>query len=286
MDDSYLQGYTFSTCEDNVNATVDLLQFLGFTIHPEKTVLVPSQEIEFLGFVLNSVEMKIKLTDCKSGKIISKIKKLLYERKQTIRDLASAIGLLVATFPIHPYGKLHYRELERCKISSLKFQKGKYNAPCMPLSPSAISELHWWLKHFKNANQSLQDIPVDCTIQTYASEQGWGATDRNTPTGGRWSSLEKNHVNVLELKAILLALKSYFRHNCNVKHVHILTNNITALAYINNMGGMHSVICNDIAKRIWEFAQNRDFWISSSHISGVENTMTGKMSRIFNDNTE
>ena len=286
MDDSYLQGYTFSTCEDNVNATVDLLQFLGFTIHPEKTVLVPSQEIEFLGFVLNSVEMKIKLTDCKSGKIISKIKKLLYERKQTIRDLASAIGLLVATFPIHPYGKLHYRELERCKISSLKFQKGKYNAPCMPLSPSAISELHWWLKHFKNANQSLQDIPVDCTIQTYASEQGWGATDRNTPIGGRWSSMERNHVNVLELKAILLALKSYFRHNCNVKHVHILTDNSTALAYINNMGGMHSVICNDIAKRIWEFAQNRDFWISSSHISGVANTMTGKMSRIFNDNTE
>ena len=81
VDDSYLQGHTFSTCKDNVNATVDLLQFLGFTIHPEKSVLVPTQEIEFLGFVLNSVEMKIKLTDCKPGKIISKIKKLLYEGK-------------------------------------------------------------------------------------------------------------------------------------------------------------------------------------------------------------
>ena len=52
------------------------------------------------------------------------------------------------------------------------------------------------------------------------------------------------------------------------------------------MGGMHSVICNDIAKRIWEFAQNRDFWISSSHIPGVENTMADKMSRVFNDNTK
>ena len=195
MDDSYLQGYTFSACEDNVNATVDLLQFLGFTIHPEKTVLVPSQEIEFLGFVLNSVEMKIKLTDCKSSKIISK---LLYKGKQTIRDLASVIGSLVATFPVLPYGKLHYRELERCKISPLKFQKGKYNAPFMSLSTSAITNLHWWLKHLKNANQSLQDIPVDCTIQTDASEQGWGATDGNTPTGGRWSSLERNHINVLE----------------------------------------------------------------------------------------
>ena len=34
VDDSYLQGHTFSTCEDNVNATVDLLQLLGFTIYP------------------------------------------------------------------------------------------------------------------------------------------------------------------------------------------------------------------------------------------------------------
>ena len=66
----------------------------------------------------------------------------------------------------------------------------------------------------------------------------------------------------------------------------ILTDNSTALAYINNMGGMHSVICNDIAKRIWKFAQNRGFWISSSHIPGVENTMAHKMSRVFSDNTE
>ena len=90
----------------------------------------------------------------------------------------------------------------------------------------------------------------------------------------------------MDIKATLLALKSYFRHNCNVKRVHILTDNSTALAYINNVGGMHSVICNDIAKPMWEFAQNRNFWISSSHIPIVENTMTDKMSIVFSDNTE
>ena len=211
VDDSYLQGHNFYTCEDNVNATVELLQSLSFTIHPGKLVLVLTQDIEFLGFVLNSVELKIKLTDCKSGKIILKIKKLLYQGKQTIRDLASVIGSLVATFSVLPCGKLHYRELERCKISSLKFRKGEYNTPLMPLSTSAIAELHWWLKHLKNANQSLQDIPIDCAIQTDASEHGWGAADRTTLTGGRWSSLERNHINVLELKAILIGCKVIFQ---------------------------------------------------------------------------
>ena len=47
VDESYLQGHTFSICEDNVNATVDLLQFLGFTIHPEKSVLVHTQDYRF-----------------------------------------------------------------------------------------------------------------------------------------------------------------------------------------------------------------------------------------------
>ena len=55
----YLQGHTFSTSEENLNATADLLQSLCFTIYPEKSVLVCIQKIEFLGFVLNSLEMKI-----------------------------------------------------------------------------------------------------------------------------------------------------------------------------------------------------------------------------------
>ena len=111
VDDSYLHGRTFSTSEDNVNTVVDLVDLsLSFTIHREKSVLVPIQEIEFLGFVLNCAEVKIKLTDCKSGKRILKMKNLLSEEKQTIRGLASVIGSLVPTFQVPPYGKLHYRE--------------------------------------------------------------------------------------------------------------------------------------------------------------------------------
>ena len=48
--------------------------------------------------------MKINLTDSKSRKLISEIKKLLHE--ETIKNLAIAIGSLVATFPVIPYGKL------------------------------------------------------------------------------------------------------------------------------------------------------------------------------------
>ena len=52
------------------------------------------------------------------------------------------------------------------------------------------------------------------------------------------------------------------------------------------MGSIYPVLCNDIAKHIWEFAQIRGFLISSSHIPEVTNTMADKMSRVFNGNTE
>ena len=63
IDDSVLLGEIFEICFNNIRATVALLQELGFTIHPENLVLVPTQQIIFLGFVTDSVKMTIILTE-------------------------------------------------------------------------------------------------------------------------------------------------------------------------------------------------------------------------------
>ena len=44
VDDSCLQGKTFEECLQNITETVKLLQSLGFTIDPEKSVLKPKQK--------------------------------------------------------------------------------------------------------------------------------------------------------------------------------------------------------------------------------------------------
>ena len=50
IDDSFLVGYTRSACKLNIQHTVECFDSLGFVIHPEKSVLIPTQELEFLGF--------------------------------------------------------------------------------------------------------------------------------------------------------------------------------------------------------------------------------------------
>ena len=54
VDSSYLQRYTHQSCLANILDTIKLLRELGFVIHPDKSVLTPSQTIVFLGFVISS----------------------------------------------------------------------------------------------------------------------------------------------------------------------------------------------------------------------------------------
>jgi len=120
VDDNILFGDEFEDCLNNTKATVSLLRKLGFTIHTEKSVLMPTQEIIFLGFVLNSVRMTITLTLEKKEKIRQLCLEIIRKPDISIRKLACIIGNLVAAIPAVPYGKLFYRELEVTKILALK----------------------------------------------------------------------------------------------------------------------------------------------------------------------
>ena len=66
-------------------------------------------------------------------------------------------------------------------------------------------ELHWWLKEIPKACTNIHLPKVDFVIHTDASQTGWGATDVNNPTGGKWLENQEDHINYLELKAIFLA---------------------------------------------------------------------------------
>ena len=52
VDYSYLQGETYQAYLDNISDTMKLLRELGFVIHTQKSVLISSQAITFLGFII------------------------------------------------------------------------------------------------------------------------------------------------------------------------------------------------------------------------------------------
>ena len=122
-DDSYLQGDTYEECLQNTIDTIQIFDKLGFIVQPKKSVFKLVQSITFLGFVLDSVAMRVYLTSDRAASINNACISLLKNPKLSIRDLAKVIGLITASFPGVMLGPLHYRALDMDKTKALKISK-------------------------------------------------------------------------------------------------------------------------------------------------------------------
>ena len=65
-----------------------LLENLGFVINLEKSVFVPTQKLEFLGFLMNTIDMILLLPSNKVKSIKSLCRNLLEQQVVSVRDLS------------------------------------------------------------------------------------------------------------------------------------------------------------------------------------------------------
>ena len=100
IDDSLHIGDTYESCSRNTLTAVQLFIFLGFQVPPKRSMVVPTQKIEYLGFVLSSVDMTGGLTDKKVHAIVKRCREFLLGNKEyLIQEVASLIGTLTSAFP-------------------------------------------------------------------------------------------------------------------------------------------------------------------------------------------
>ena len=190
--------------------------------------------------------------------------------KLTIREFTSFIGTLTSSFPGNQFGSLYDRAMLKLKDKPLKYNKGNFNA-VIKLSEDTLYEIAWWKKNIFKAFKPIRYPKISIIIYTDASLEGWGASMGNVSTGGAWLPDEKlMHINVLELKAILLALKSFVK--TSHKHIKIMSDNTTAIHCINKMGTSHSMECHHEVLKIWEWAIIHKNYLSAAHIPGKLNT--------------
>ena len=247
-------------------------------------MLIPAQNITFLGNDIDSTKMIVTLPKNKTLNIKKECNLLIQAKMEKIRTVARIIGLLVASFSAVQYGKMHYRTLEREKITALKINQGNYDAK-MNISSLMKSELSWWVDNIDTQFRKITHGNPDITIQTDASLRGYGMVLGSVVWGGKWSDEECTyHINVLELLAVLYALKA-FRNQVKNKHVKILTDSITAMACIKNMGSQKSLQCDKVSLDIWNWCIKNDVWVSCNHIPGTTNE-ADRPSRKFEENLE
>lgn len=285
LDDSFLLGYSSDECQDNIDDTLSLYQELGFLPHEVKSVTIPTQVLHHLGFILNSRDMTVSISEEKHGKLKLYAQKIIGSQSPTIREVAQLIGMMVSCFPGVQYGELFYHQPEIEKAEALKVNHWGFEQSIV-LSELATSDVNWWIRNSLSSKKRIDHWKIDHILYTDASNRGLGANLNGITTGGRWSTSEEtHHINYLELNAILLGLQSLCKHVTH-NHIKVMTDNTTAVAYVRNMGGSHSLPCNSMARQIWEWCIPRHIWLSISHIPGEINVIADKASRVFDDSTE
>ena len=89
----------------------------------------------------------------------------------------------------------------------------------------------------------------------------------------------------MELLAIFFALQSIYPSIKN-QHIEFQCDNVSAVKYINDMGGMTPLDMDSLACNILNWCIQRNIYISAVHISGFSNVHADYLSRHFSDSTE
>uniref|UniRef100_A0A1X7TRB5 Reverse transcriptase domain-containing protein n=1 Tax=Amphimedon queenslandica TaxID=400682 RepID=A0A1X7TRB5_AMPQE len=204
IDNILLMAETKEKASDHASGLIHLFQCPGFTINLEKTILQPSQCLEFLGFMVDTIKMKLSLPTQKkkdSGGVST-----------TIGDGACNMSRPLKVNwqnECHKPAPLFYRSLQIDLASALREGNQDYETT-LALSPNSKEELIWWDTQMINWNgKMLLTTEPDLIIESDASTQGWGASHQGSSTGGPWSPQEREcHTNCLELLAVTLVLKT------------------------------------------------------------------------------
>ena len=131
---------------------------------------------------------------------------------------------------------LHYRHLQMLQVKGLL--AGKSYEIMVPLNQNCQNDLQWWMDQIYTWNgRSIITPAPDLVITTDASLQSWGAVCQGVRTRGLWSQQDSNtlHINALELKAALFAVRAFTAKERQL-HVHLRMDNRTAVAYVLKMG--------------------------------------------------
>ena len=254
---------------------LDTLQDLGLCVNSEKSSTDPSQQIDYLGYSIDTRGQfpVIKAQKNRVIRIKRQIRSVLKQGQASARVIAKVAGLCVSVAWAVSPGKLFLRHLYRLLATKTSW------SDTLLLNDSCVQELHWWLNAVDEWNfREVRPRPFDVQLETDASHLGWGAHIGDLEAKGDWNNrVACQSSNYRELLAILLALIA-FKSVLKGLHVQILSDNVTAGAYINNKGGPVPTLSN-LAIAVWGVAADNGILISCKHIAGVDNTIADTLSR-------
>jgi hypothetical protein len=284
LDDTLLRGATRFVAWRDLRVFGQLLELAGFLLHKDKSVYEPTQVIKYLGFIIDSRDLTIRLPPEKETKIRSALRQALDDARQKvawrIRRAAQLIGWLIAAIPACQYGQGHFRPLENAKKWALVDAESDYDVENVQWNYQQQEALRWWLNRPSPISRCFRLQPYTDEFTTDASLEGWGVVYRSSHFCGPWED-EGDPIDELELTTILIALQLLPVLQDNV-HLRVHCDNTVAIAYVNNMGGNVARL-DRIARQIWDLIEAKSAFLTAVYVASEDN-IADQYTRGFDQN--
>ena len=256
---------------------LNLTNQLGILINMEKSVLDPSQVINYLGMTIDAANFWVFPAQKRIDNALSIFSEFLSSDNQSARSWQSLLGHMSSLEKFVPGGRLRMRRFQHHLQSSWDRRSQK---TLISFPQSLTQDLSWWAnRHRLSLGISLAKKSPDLQLFSDASREGWGAVVDKHHLSGKWSPQDlTNHINFLELKAIWLALQAV-ESLVRGKVIAVFSDNSTALAYIHKQGGTKSQQLCTLVRELFLWLEERQISLIPRFISGEKNVVADTLSR-------
>ena len=150
----------------------------------------------------------------------------------------------------------------------------------VPRSRQVEEDLSWWMVR----DHLLEGTPFGTPtpglrLYSDASRAGWGAHLLEQSVSGVWSHQESSlHINLLELKALFLALRA-FNHLVTDHRVTAMCDSSTVVAYVNKQGGTVSDSLCSLTGQLLRLTESNRVQLEARYLPGQSNVLADLLSR-------
>ena len=260
LDDWLLQASPHEQVQLALRIVLQLCRRLGIVVNWEKSQLIPTQQMVYLGVLLDSTAFRASPALKRVEKLLSIGDVFLYCVRQPVSSWLELLGVLSSMIQLVPGGRLRMRSLQL----KLRRQWDQIDqSQLVEWSPMIQDDLSWWLDRDRLVlGVSLEQVSPQLELWSDASDVGWGAHLDEQVASGLWAPEDvERSINARELLAIERALK-WFAPLLAGSSVAVFADNSTAVSYLRNQGGTRSLFLNSIAQRILRWAEDLSVVIS------------------------
>jgi hypothetical protein len=279
LDDWLILASGHAQCQLDTRRVLELAERLGFGVNFDKSELNPSQRFLYLGMDIDSRSWLLRPSEARIQRLLAKLSSLRASSAASARALAALLGQFESLVPLVPLGGVFKRPLQR-EFQDRWAQASSSWETLIPLGSWFLSATERWL----DVTWLSRGVPIapaapSAEVFTDASLRGWGAHCGEQAVQGLWSpDLVGLHINLLELRAVALALEAFLP--CLPKGViRIRSDNSTVVAYINRQGGTVSRSLSVQAESLLIWASEHGLSLVAVHIQGAANILADALSR-------